>query len=284
MRRLLLAGLFLVAPPAAAQAGTVVWSLRGTLPDSMPPVAAGLSEIDLMFTFATDGSRLGMQMTIGPIMAASVVAMDLSTARIQVVTNAAGDSLAIGVVFPPEISAQMGGGIGYRLDFEVPDSFAFPVLGLDSLLAAASEDDVDGPEAINTGQTDTVAGIPCEIWTMATGDDSSPGLPMITMCLAESVPALTAINDLTKRLLPDFGFDLEELQTRSWNHFGGRELIPVRMMIGDDGEQFVFQLEQASSEAPDAAFFTLPEGLQPFPIEALQGMMGGMPQADAQES
>lgn len=279
MRRLLLAGLLLAAPPVAAQAGTMVWSVRGNLPDTVETMA-GLSEFELVFTVGTDGARLGTQMTVGPTMAAAIAAIDLTTARFQAVVNAAGDSLSLGVVLPPDLAAQMGGSIGFRLDIAIPDSLPLPVptMNIDSLLEAADEGVM--PQVTNTGRTDTVAGVPCEIWTMQPALDSLPADSMaITMCLAEPSPVMTAINDLMRERVPSIGLDLDEMKEAGKRFFGGRELVPVMMVLDIGGQDVVVRLMSVSAEAPDPSFFTLPEGLQPFPIEMFQGMMRqAMPQ------
>ena len=280
MRRLLLAGSLLVTAPLAAQAGTATWSVRTTLPDTLQ-ATAGFSEVELLFTTATDGERLGFQMTVGPTMAASFVAMDLSTARFQVVTNAAGDSLAMGIVMPPDLAAQMGGGIGFRIDMAIPDSVPVPFAGMnmDSLMSAP---EAETPSVINTGRTDTVAGLGCEIWTMSGPTDSIPvDSVAITTCLAEPTPALTAISELMLKRLPKLGLDIEQMREMGRKYYGGRELVPIRMVLSIGTMEFVMQLESLSETSPGQSFFTLPEGLQPFPIEMFTGMMQqAMPQQD----
>lgn len=269
MRRLLLAGSLLLAPPLAAQAGTVTWSLRGNVPDTVRAMA-GMSEFELFGTFATDGSRLAGQFTVGPAMAASVMAFDLTTARLQMVIDAEGSAVSLGVVLPPELAAQMGGAIGFRLDLPIPDSLPLPV-NIDSLMTANEDRE---PEVTNTGRGDVVAGIPCEIWTMTPPADSMPADSMtMTLCLAEPVPAMRAINDAVERHLPRFGVDLEEMKAAGRKYFGGRDLMPIRIEMAFGTGRVVMQLESVSTDAPDGSLFTLPDGLEPFPLEMFQGML-----------
>lgn len=277
MRRLLLAGSLLIAPPLAAQAGTMTWSLRGDLPDTARAMA-GLSEFELVFTIATDGTRLATQMTVGPTMAAAIAGMDLTTARLQAVTNVAGDSLSIGVVMPPELAAQMGGAIGFRIDMAIPDSFPMPAMNVDSILEAADEGEM--PRVTDTGRTDTVAGIACELWTMEPPLDSMPNdSTTITMCMAEPSPVMTAISDFMRERVPNFGFDLDEMKEAGKRFFGGRELVPVMVVMDLGNQEIVMRLMSISEAAPDASLFTLPDGLEPFPIEMFQGMIQqAMPQ------
>ena len=49
-------------------------------------------------------------------------------------------------------------------------------------------------------------------------------------------------------------------------------MTTIRMVMGTEGE-IVMQLESSTTTAPDASFFVLPDGLQPFPIEAFKSMM-----------
>lgn len=285
MRRLLLASLMLVTPPLAAQAATMTWAIRGSVPDTVQAMA-GLSEFEFILTFGTDGARLGTQMTIGPTMAAGVVAMDLTSARVQAVVNAAGDTLSIGIIVPPELGAQLGGTIGYRLDLPIPDSLALPTGGfdLDSLLDAVDEG--EQPRVTNTGRTDTVAGVACEIWTMQPPLDSMPSdSTEITMCLTEPTAAMNAINDLTQSRLPNFGFDLEEMKAAGARFFGGRELVPVLVVVGTGDQHVTFRLMAISDAAPDPSFFTLPAELEPFPLAMFQGMLQqAMPQDDGDDT
>lgn len=278
MRRLPLTvlTLLLAVMPLQAQSGTTVWSMRMKMPDSLQAKAGGLSEIDMRWTLGTDGDRLGFQMDFGEGMATAMPGIDLSSIRMQAVVHSGGDSASIGIILPPEIAAAMGGGIGMRLDVAIPDTLpGFPMPNLDSLMNAQQGDQ---PTVTNTGRTATVAGISCEEWEMTPKQsDSLPFSGKISMCLAESVPAMRAFTSLFERYMPSMGFDFSEMKEMGRKWFGGRELVAIRTVIGDN-QDIVMQLESSTNKAPDASFFTLPDGLSPFPMEMIKGMAQGMQQ------
>jgi hypothetical protein len=221
-------------------------------------------------TLATDGERLGMQIDFGDGM---VPGVDLSSMRLQAVIHAGGDSASVGIVLPPDVAAQMGGGIGLRLDLAIPDTIRHSAMpNIDSIMAAEQGDE---PEVVNTGRTSTVAGVTCEEWELTSqNQDSIPFGGKIGMCLVEQLPALRAFTSLFEKYLPDLGVDFGEMKERGRKWFGGRDLVAIRTIMGDN-QDMVVQLESSSGTAPDASFFVLPEGLQPFPLEALKNMAGG---------
>lgn len=272
MRAALIAATLLLVAPLAAQSGTTVWSMRMKLPDSTRAKAGGLSEIDMRMTLATDGNRLGMQIDFAEGMATAMPGFDLSSIRVNAIVHAGGDSASVGVILPPELAAMMGGGIGMRLDVPVPDKFdGLPVPNLDSIMEANQGEE---PNVTNTGRTSTVAGVSCEEWEMTsrTPSDSTPFDDRVQLCLAENLPAMRAFTSLVEKYLPDLGVDFSEFKERGKKWFGGRELTAIRMVMGAN-QEMVLQLESSTSTAPDASFFTLPEGLQPFPIEMIKGMI-----------
>lgn len=272
---LLITTLLFLAAPVAAQSGTTVWSMRMKMPDSLAAKAGGLSEIDMRMTMATDGSRLGMQLDFSESMAAAVPGFDLSSIRVNAIVHAGGDSASVGIIFPPELAAQMGGGIGMRLDLPIPDKFdGLPVPNLDSLMEANEGEE---PNIANTGRTSIVAGVSCEEWEMTprVPADSTPFGGKFQLCVAENVPGMKAFTSAVEKYLPDIGIDFSEFRERGKKWFGGREMTAVRMVMGDN-QDIVFQLESSTNTAPDASFFTLPDGLQPFPMEMVKGMAAGM--------
>lgn len=269
MRLTLLAFASLLAAPLAAQSGTTVWSIRMPIPDSLQGQTMGLTDVDLRLTLGTDGRRVGMQFDFGEAMAAALPTMDVSAMRIQATTSAGGDSVSIGVVLPPELAAMMGGGIGMRLDLAIPDSLDLRGWDLDSLVEANQREQ---PKPINTGRTDTVAGIACEEWRIPTEPTAETPNPVPAhLCLATSVPALSAFNTAVERQLPGFAGRFAQWKTAAREWFGGRDLVVVRSVIGED-EPIVVQLESVSAAAPDPSFFTLPMGLNPLPLDFVKGI------------
>lgn len=247
-----------------AQGGTVTWSLRGTVPDTVQKVMPGaaMRTFDLNLTAATDGRAVSVTIAPGPDMIANSLTVDLSTTRLYLLTHKGSDSITIGVVLPGNIAAMMGSDLGFRLDLPLPDSLPVPAT-LDTL------DTTNPPELTNTGRSDTVAGVGCEIWTVQTKAPDTTA----EFCFAENPPVLSAFRDA---MGDRYAKLIERLTARSGdrpNPFGGRTMIPVRLRVTGDGD-FTMELTAVSTETPPAAAFLLPEGLQPFPVEMLQGMKG----------
>jgi hypothetical protein len=273
-RRLLATALLLSLPVGsiAAQQGTAVWQMRMQLPDSIAAQTGGMSTIDMRFTAAADGDLAGFQVDFGPEMnVTGPMPIDLSQIRIQAVMNAATDSVAIGIVLPPEIAAMAGGGIGFRLDFAMPTPDAIGAMIPDSLLdqmRTAAEKDESGAE--NTGVTSVVAGITCEEWIF-TPPPSGDQDQVIRMCLAESPPAMKAFSDIFNRMVPEAQNPLAEFRKMGQERFGGRDMTAMRTTMTGTLNMTV-ELLSLSNDSPGPSFFALPIDLQPFPIEMFQGM------------
>jgi hypothetical protein len=63
--------------------------------------------------------------------------IDLSAIRINAVVHPGGDSVSVGMVFPPEMAAMTGGGIGFRIDTSIPDGVGkLPRADVDSIMEA----------------------------------------------------------------------------------------------------------------------------------------------------
>jgi hypothetical protein len=272
MRMSLLAFALVLGAPVAAQTGITVWSMRVKMPDSLQARAAGIAEVDTRITLATDGNRLGFQVDLGDAMASAMPGTDLSAMRLNAVVHANGDSASIGIILPPEIAAMAGGGIGFRYDVAIPDSIpGVPVPNVDSLMEAQQGDE---PDVTNTGRTATVAGITCEEWTVTpkVKDATATTFDHVGICVTEDLPALRAFTTVFERHLPDLGFDFDEMKAMGRKWFGGRDIVAIRTVMGADRD-IVIELVSSSTAAPDASFFTLPEGLQPFPMEMVKAML-----------
>lgn len=270
--------LTLIGAPSLLQAqggGLSVWSLRGTLPDTVQKAARGmLSTIDIRMTMATDGQRVSMLIAPGPEMIASNLTTDLSTVRLQSVVSSSDDSIHVGVVLPPDIAAMMGGGIGFRMDMAIPATLA-EGMGMDSMFAALASDSVKEamPEFQNTGRSETVAGLSCEVWTISGfGDDTADSLAL-EMCLAPQPPALKALSDAMQTRMKPLLSMLEKFGGDKVNPFGKKGMMPIRVRMLGDGD-FTLELLSVSNDPPAASFFELPAGLEPFPMDMLQGLTG----------
>lgn len=263
----------LVAPAVAGAQGTLVFAMTGQLPDTVKQMSQGMSpeSIDLRMTFAYDGNRTAMQLQAGPEMVIPGATFDISSIRLNVIFSKVTDSMHIGVVLPPEITAQLGGGIGFRVDLKIPDSLPMPGgLSVDSIMAETT-DTMTLPKGVNTGRTARVAGMTCEEWEFTIPEGQTEMGETIAMCL-------TANQGLMKQMMDDFmnmpmmrGFKMEKLHARTREMFGGRDLIPIRMVMREGTKSFKFELVSLSNGAPDASFFTLPVDLQPFPLEMFGG-------------
>jgi hypothetical protein len=193
--------------------------------------------------------------------------------RVNAVVHSGGDSVSIGMILPPELAAQMGGGIGLRMDMAIPDSLTgFPAPNVDSIMEANQGDQ---PDVVNTGRTSTIAGITCQEWevTPKVVSDSMPFGEKMQMCVTESVPALSAFTSLFEKYMPNMGVDFGEMKKLGRKWFGGRDVVAIRSVVGE----IVVQLESSSNTAPDPSFFVLPDGLQPFPVEMLKAMIPATP-------
>lgn len=220
----------------------------------------------------TDGDRVALQFDPGPESIASVAEMDISMARAQLVFHSGSDSVTFAMILPPDLAAMTGGDVGFRIDAAIPDSGFARSVNYDSLLQASRDD----PEntAVNTGTVSTVAGIDCEEWLIGLPqvvDSVANPFSPIRMCVAEEDGASRAVNDVWHRLMARFGVSEQFLRAGARTWFGDREMVAIRTVVGDD-ENFVLELE--SSEAgTNPAYFTVPDGLTPFPADMLTGMI-----------
>jgi hypothetical protein len=262
MRRpLMLAGLLLaVATPAAAQ-GTAVITLDGAIPDSLRtgPAAALPPTFDMRFTVAFDGKQVGVQMEPGEQMQASL-GEQMAGFRVVALWRVGIDSLHLGILLPPELTAMMGGGAGYRMDMALPST---PDSAFDGSDTTMTWTDLE--------RTAVVAGVTCHEWRGVAKADT------VDFCVAPVTDAglqqaLGNVRDLgpfkalvggakaaTKngRVGPDGGF-------------------PIRM-ISRGANAIRMELQQWVPGTPDASLFKMPDGLEPFPMEMLQGITGTAP-------
>lgn len=281
MRRAILAFAALAAAPAIApaQVGTMEWMMRIDIPDSATGRTGGLSEIEMRMIYAHNGEAWAMQLQPAQSMVAAFPMMDLSGVRLVAVVPVSGDSFHVGVVMPPDIAAQMGGGMGFRVDGAIPDSIPLPA-SFDSLLAAEQSAQAEfKPQWKDTGRRATVGGQGCEEWTMSIDPrdypmaDSTDLEPIdIQMCLAEESGLMKAWTEWLKNRIPGLMANYEQLRLEGMAQFGGRTLVPIRMEMTAP-LAMRFELISQSNTAPDASFFRLPEGLEPFPMEMFRGMM-----------
>jgi hypothetical protein len=269
----------LVLPAAASAQGTAVFSITGNLPDTVMKMTGGMGpeSIDLRLTYATDGSRIAFMIQPGPGMNVPGANFDLSSVRLQAIFSAAKDSISLGIVLPPEITAALGGGIGYRLDFKLPQSL--PMFDSDSVKRTMDSiqsviDTGFAGRAVNTGQTAVVAGITCEVWNFSTLPGAAIENQKLSMCLAPTPAFMEKINTDIANLPLFKNLNLAEFRSKTRKVFGGRDLVPVRMTVGEADEVMQFELISINSTAPDASFFTLPVDLQPFPIEMFMPQAG----------
>ncbi len=268
MRRSWLAALFCLPTLLAAQASTATWTVHVVLPDSLAPMTQGIHEIELQMTAATDGQRVAMQMNPGARMAAQIPTIDLAAARLQVILPAGGDTVQLGLVLPPEIAGAMGVSLGYRFDLPL-DAIPDPTTFADSITAKV-ENGGDSTEFINTGARETVAGIACEVWRVTSPRDTTG--TEVAMCLAEPTPALRSMTEVMERRFPSLARLREKFADSARARFGGRDLLPIRIRVTGPSDMLV-ELQSISDTAPDASFFVLPAGLDPFPLEMFKGML-----------
>ena len=246
-------------PGLVAQAATTTWNMRFTIPDSLQTQTMGISEVDARFILATDGQNLAFQAEPGPTSSVN----GGGGLRLHVIVPASGDSVHLGVVVPPELAAQLGGGVGWRLSIAIPDSLPVPLLNPDSII------NEEMPRTEQTGTTDVVAGITCDNWLVHSKPDSIGHVaPPATICIAESVPAFNNITAVIKRLVPDLVEGIDKWSGTNVRMFGGRDVSTLSLIFGDESP-LVVRLESLSETAPDPSFFAMPPGLEPLPPEML---------------
>lgn len=273
-RRLLLACSLLLAPSllTAQRGGTIVWSLTGTLPDTARKLLQGMiSEIDLRFTMATDGTRTSFTIAPGAGLIASSLAMDLSTVQMQVVTSTADDTTRIGIVLPPQLATQMGGGIGVRMDIPNADSL-FRNMVPDSIMAQAKAKAAENEPSFHitdTGRSDAVSGTACHVWSIAS--TGAVATDTVEFCLAPQTAAMKSVMDgiLTSRFAAQ-NKQLEEMYRGKGVQGWPKDQVPIRISFGG----MKMELVSVSSDTPAASAFLLPEGLTPFDTKLLEGMFG----------
>ena len=266
-RAAVLAGL--LVPAVGAQGGTATWMVRGRVSDSLSQATGGaVSTFDFVMTMGTDGHQVGMLLAPGPEMTAGSLAMDLSTLRVQAIFGANPDSMSIGVTMPPDIAAMMGGGLGFRIDMAIPDSMPIP-FDPDTIETGPQ------PTYANTGATETVAGLACEVWTITPAPDSTGHQgEALEMCLAPQPPAFKAFKAAMGSRFEQLTSQFTKLaKDQPENPFEGRDLLAVRFRMTGEVD-IVVELQSISDASPDPSFFLLPAELQPFPMEMFEGMMG----------
>lgn len=266
----------LLAPAGlTAQSATAIWKLEIKVPDSLQQKGPGIPGlIDLRATMATNGKESGFQLEPSPEMIASFAKMDLTGARLTVAMPNDGDSVHVGIVMPPDVAAMMGGGIGFRLDFQVPDSLPF-LPGVEEL--ESNKPDADSLAKMlhemfrDTGRSETVAGTSCKVWKLVFPDSTNSGEQMsMNFCIAKGTPALL-------RLKNSMGGSFKKMQ-EVWQEqfkgmnfpFANQDMVPIKVSM-DSPINMTYELISATTAAPDNSFFTLPEGLQPFPMEMITG-------------
>jgi len=265
------AGTLLGAAPQAARAqgsdvGTAVMLVRVTFPDSIAPLEqAGLSELGMRLTYATDGQHVAMQMQFESAQAAMGVPLD--DVLLHLIWTPTTDSIQLGLTLPLDLMTQLGGGAGFAFAFELPDSLDLPIAISDSMQAAAANMKFSYRDL---GSTATVAGVTCREYEMMVSDT----LPA-TVCLAKPPAAMAAVNRMFERL-PAIGTMLRAISDRQREMFGNDEIFTVRMTGKmDDGGSILMELASFSNTRPDASFFTLPPGLGPVPPEIIGAFMQG---------
>jgi hypothetical protein len=230
-----------------APAGAVTVAVRVKLPDSLPPMAqmAGDS-FALTATFASNGQQYAVEIT--PQSAASPM---LQGARLKAIFDPVTDSLHAGLLMGAA-SAAAAGPSGYRIDISLAGLKSMEHTFTDTLQHVTMPD----RSYRDLGTTNVVAGIRCENWLQMTPTDT------IQTCLVELPSSLQQVMTAMQH---NMGVDslIKRLQGTP-APFGGRHMVPL--MVDDRAGRFHMEVLNLTSGAPDAALFTLPTGLMPFPL------------------
>ncbi len=261
--RLALAAAVAFAPTTiSAQQGTITYSLRGSVPDSISAMGGGIKEVDLQITAAFETGRSSFTLGVGPGMD-WVGGIDLSQARVIGLYRENSDTMTVAVVLPPELAVMMGGAPGVRIDIPVSGISDASQFNTDSLLREEQNTRYE-----NTGRTDQVAGRRCEIWHVTSPTADGP----LVMCLAEAPALARRMYEFGSKASP-FGSAMSEFQEVSRQRFGGRDMLVVRMEFTDGVDSFLIELVDLTEGKPDPGFFQIPEELQVIDMDLIQGLI-----------
>ena len=258
--------LFGAASPLAAQAavGTVEFEMSVHVPESAAVPTPGGSDITMQITVMADGHRVAME--IVPTVSQSPMAGML----IKMLFTPGSDSIQAGLIFPPELAAAAGGGIGMRMDAPISMIGAGnPLLAgvMDSIGKAMKDSLAKGgakPTSRSLGTTSTVAGISCQEWeSVGMGDTTRT-------CVIPTPPAVQALQDQFKAMsgMAALMGQLPGMAEMEKSAYGGRAMTPIR--VDDRKTGMHMELVKYTPGAPDPARMELPAGLTPMP-----GMPGG---------
>lgn len=265
----LLALACLVGSPAIAraqdaEAGTAVMLVRIAMPDTMAALKrAGIAELAMRWTYATDGRRVAMQMQFEG--AQAVMGTPLDDILLHVIFDPATDSVKLGLTLPPDLMTQLGGGIGFAFGFVLPDTIDLPAGIGDSVLVTMASTDISYRDL---GTVDTVAGVPCRNYAMSANGSTA------NVCLGQPPAALAAINRMMEQL-PNVGSAFQAISARQRELLGHDDFFTIRMTSAFDGGGIDLELASATAGPPDPGFFTLASGLGPVPPELLGALMQG---------
>lgn len=251
----------LIAMPVIASAQDAPMGLMAFEMTGKPPAAMASQSpmpIDKLPTFrmelGSNGRQFGMQFSIRPEGMPTELAM-LADTRIQMVWQNRADSAQFAITVPaairsmaasmlaPELAATPPA--GYRIAMKVPNMDSLIKANLDS---AKRNDSMPDMVTRSIGTTSTVAGMRCENWEIISPNDS------IDVCVVESSKGAFAMSSW---LATQFKLDEAMKHPKAASFFGGRKMMPIRVMARDSS--FTMVLVSASDAAPGAAFFAVPD-------------------------
>ncbi len=236
--------------------GSIAISVRIHLPDSVRAMRMAGDTFALQLRLASDGHRYALELTPGPIAAMPM----LAGARGLLIFDPATDSLHVAAMAPA--MAQGAGPSGYRFDVSLQalhglQKFTDTLQHLPLPVPTSSYQDL--------GTTSEVAGMRCENWVVASPTDT------VQMCV---IPVPPALEQLASNFRKQAGLDsLVQRITGGNPPFGGRHMFPL--MVQDSKGMMHMEVTNISSAPPDAALFTMPPGLIPFPLPTTRPDSGG---------
>lgn len=263
--RHLLVALLLAVPATsvaaqAANAGRATFQMSIHIPDSLQSPIPISGDLSVQMEMLTDGKRIAVDILPG---ASSSMPM-LAGMRVKVVFGIGGDTLHVGVVLPPELSAMAGGGSGIRMDMPLGMLTADnPLLGgmMDSIKKTMADSMKKiAPTYRKLKTTSTVAGLRCDEWeTVVLGDTTRT-------CVIPTPAALTALMDRFKTMsgmgkLMEQIPGMADIQKKAYD---GAQVTAIRTINAKSGLRM--ELTSFTPGAPPADAFELPAGLMAMPM------------------
>jgi hypothetical protein len=257
------------APAQNPPVGTIAFTMKVSVPDSMRSKIPVGDAIELTMTLMSDGHRYAADIATG----ASMTVMP--GMHVRTVFSVDHDTLHAAAILPPELAAMTGGAPGFRMDIPTSmfDSLAHAAKGMFDSLGKTMADSIrkmiPTVKPRSLGTTAVVAGLRCEEWQTVTGVDT------ISMCLIPTPPAIQGMKDHFLRMsgMQDMVNQIPGLADLVNQAYGGRKMTAIRTVFPKYGMRV--ELTSFSAATPDSTMFAVPANLQAVPMPNIPKKIGG---------